>query len=193
MPSTPQDSRLFPETRTALGAAGNAEQQLALLSSCLANLTEIVMVIQAEPIDEPGPRILFVNDAFERLTGYPSAETLGRSPRFLGGENFDARIWREIRQALVQRRAIRGQAVKYKKNGTEYWFNIDIIPIFDAAGLCTHFACIGRDITKEKKNEEQLLWKTAFFEAQVYSALDGTLVVDGGDGERSFSMGRSLS
>ena len=165
-------------------AAGNAEQQLALLSSCLSNLTEIVMVIQAEPIDEPGPRILgprilFVNDAFERLTGYPSAETLGRSPRFLGGENFDVLIWREIRQALGQRRAIRGQAVKYKKNGAQYWFNIDIIPIFDAAGLCTHFACIGRDITKEKKNEEQLLWKTAFFEAQVYSALDGTLVVDG--------------
>ena len=69
-------------------AAGNAEQQLALLSSCLSNLTEIVMVIQAEPIDEPGPRILFVNDAFERLTGYPSAETLGRSPRFLGSEKF---------------------------------------------------------------------------------------------------------
>jgi PAS domain S-box-containing protein len=179
MPSTPQDSRAIPETRTVLGAAGNAEQELALLSSCLSNLTEIVMVIQAEPIDEPGPRILFVNDAFERLTGYPSAETLGRSPRFLGSENFDELILREIRQALVQRRAIRGQVTKYKKNGAEYWFNIDIIPIFDVAGLCTHFACIGRDITKEKKNEEQLLWKTAFFEAQVYSALDGTLVVDG--------------
>ena len=121
MPSTPQDSRPFPETRTALGAAGNVEQQLALLSSCLSNLTEIVMVIQAEPIDEPGPRILFVNDAFERLTGYPAAETLGRSPRFLGGENFDVRILREIRQALVQRRAIRGQVVMYKKNGAEYW------------------------------------------------------------------------
>src|SRR5580704_3120437 len=179
MPSTPQDSRPFSGTRTAVGAAASAEEQLALLSSCLSNLTEIVMVIQAEPIDEPGPSILFVNDAFERLTGYPSAATLGHSPRFLGGENFDVRILREIRQALVQRRAIRGQVVKYKKNGAEYWFNIDIIPIFDAAGLCTHFACIGRDITIEKKNEEQLLWKTAFFEAQVYSALDGTLVVDG--------------
>ena len=79
----------------------------------------------------------------------------------------------------MQRRAIRGQVVKYKKNGAEYWFNIDIIPIFDAAGLCTHFACIGRDITKAKRNEQQLLWKTAFFEAQVHSALDGNLVVDG--------------
>src|ERR1700676_1944005 len=104
MPSTPQDSRPFPETRPALGAAGNVEQQLALLSSCLSNLTEIVMVIQAEPIDEPGPKILFVNEAFERLTGCPSAETLGRSPRFLGGENLDMRILKEIRQALVQRR-----------------------------------------------------------------------------------------
>jgi PAS domain-containing protein len=89
------------------------------------------------------------------------------------------RLKAEIRQAMVERRPIRGQVVNYEKNGIEYWFNVDVVPIFDAANICTHFACIGRDITKEKKNEEQLLWKTAFFEAQVYSALDGALVVDG--------------
>jgi PAS domain S-box-containing protein len=156
-----------------------AEQKLTLLNTCVSNLSDIVMIIEAEPIDEPGPRIVFVNNAFERLTGYTSAEALGRSPRFLEGEKTDKQIMAEIRQTMVQRQPIRRRVVQYERNGTEYWFDIDIVPIFDAAGKCTHFACIGRDITKAKRNEQQLLWKTAFFEAQVHSALDGNLVVDG--------------
>jgi PAS domain S-box-containing protein len=156
-----------------------AEQQLTLLNTCVSNLSDIVMVIEAEPIDETEPRIVFVNTAFEKFTGYTSAEALGRSPRFLEGEKTDNRIITEIRQAMVRREAIRGKVVRYEKEGAEYWFNIDIVPIFDSDGQCTHFACIGRDITKATKNERQLLSKTALFEAQVHSAPDGTLVVDG--------------
>ena len=66
---------------------------------------------------------------------------------------------------MLRREAVRGQVVRYEKDGAEYWFSIDIVPIFDSAGQCSHFACIGRDITKATKNERQLLWKTALFEA----------------------------
>jgi PAS domain S-box-containing protein len=156
-----------------------AEQQLTLLNTCVSNLSDIVMVIEAEPIDETGPRIVFVNTAFEQFTGYTAAEAVGRSPRFLEGQKTDSRIVAVIRQAMLRQEAIRGQVVRYEKEGAEYWFNIDIIPIFDSAGQCTHFACLGRDITMATKNERQLLWKTALFEAQVNSAPDGTLVVDG--------------
>jgi PAS domain S-box-containing protein len=76
-----------------------AEQQLTLLNTCVSNLSDIVIVIEAEPIDEPGPRIVFVNTAFEQFTGYTSAESLGRSPRFLEGQKTDHRIVAEIRQA----------------------------------------------------------------------------------------------
>jgi PAS domain S-box-containing protein len=166
MPSIQQVTQPFPDL-------------LASLNTCVSNLSEMVMVIEAEPIDEPGPRIVFVNTAFEQFTGYTSSETLGRSPRFLEGEKPDHRLMAEIHQAMMEQRPVRGEVVHYEKKGAEYWFNIDIVPIFDPVGHCSHFACIGRDITKTKKNERLLLWKTAFFEAQVYSALDGTLVVDG--------------
>ena len=156
-----------------------AEQQLALLNGCVSNLSDIVMIVEADPINEPGPRIVFVNTAFERFTGCTSAETLGRSPRFLAGEKTDHRLMAQIHEAMVERQPIRGEVVHYEKEGAGFWFNVDIIPIFDPVGQCTHFSCIGRDITKAKKTEQQLLWKTAFFEAQVYSAHDGTLVVDG--------------
>jgi PAS domain S-box-containing protein len=186
MPSTSQVTHSFSENAARPATTGDdvierkkAEHHLTLLNTCLSGLSEIVMIIEAEPIDEPGPRIIFVNTAFEGFTGYTSAQTLGRSPRFLGGDKTDHRLMAEIHRAIVAQQPIRGEVARYEKEGTEYWFNIDIIPIFEPGGCCTHFACVGRDITKAKKNERQLLWKTAFFEAQVYSALDGTLVVDG--------------
>ena len=154
-----------------------AEEKLTLLKTCISKVSDIVMVVQAEPREEP--RIIFVNDAFERILGYTSAESVGRSPSFLDGEKTDKRTVAEMQQAIAQRRPIRVQVVHYAKNGAGYWFDIDIVPIFDPSGKCTHFAGIGRDITKARKDEQQLLWKNAFFEAQVSSALDGTLIVDG--------------
>jgi PAS domain S-box-containing protein len=159
-------------------ARKKSEQHLNLLNTCIANLNEIVLITEAEPVDEPGPRIVFVNEAFERITGYTAAEALGRSPRFLQGEKTDRQTLDAIQHALAQRQAIRRQIINYRKDGTEYWMDMDLVPIFDAAGKCTHFVAIERDITAEKKNEDQLLWKTTLLEAQLDSSIDGILVVD---------------
>jgi len=155
-----------------------AEQNLTLLHTCISNLNDIVLITEADSAEEPGPRIVFVNEAFERTTGYTSAETLGQSPRFLQGPKTDRRILDEIHQAVAQQKPIRRQIINYRKDGTEFWLDIDIVPIFDAAGKCTHFVGIERDVTLEKKTEEQLRWQAAFFEAQVNSALDGILIVN---------------
>ncbi len=171
--------------------AKKAEQNLTLLQTCIANLNEIVMITEADPVSEPGPRIVFVNEAFERTTGYTSAEALGRSPRFLQGGKTDRRVLEEIRDAMAKREAIRRQVINYRKDGTEYWTDIDIVPIFDAAGKCTHFVAIERDITADKKSAELLVWKTALLEAQLDSSIDGILVVD--DRGRRILQNRQLN
>jgi PAS domain S-box-containing protein len=157
-----------------------SEQRMALLNTCVSHLNDIVMVTEADPIDEPGPRIVFVNEAFERLTGYTPAETLGRSPRFLQGEKTDRRILAEIRQALAQRQPIRRQIINYGKDGTEYWLDMDIVPIFDSEGKCTHFAAIERDITEAKRNEEARGRLAAIVEcsddAIISKTLDGIII-----------------
>jgi len=130
------------------------EQQLTLLNTCISNLNDIVIVTEADPIDEPGPRIVFVNEAFERITGYTAAEAIGQSPRFLQGEKTDRRVLDEIRQALTLHQPIRRQVLNYGKHGNEYWLDIDIVPIFDSTGKCTHFTAIERDITEAKKAGE---------------------------------------
>ncbi len=137
-------------------ARNEANQQLVLLNTCVSNLNDIVLVTEAEPITEPGPKIVFVNEAFERITGYTPAEALGKSPRFLQGEKTDRRILAEIHQALATAQPIRRQVVNYKKDGTEYWMDIDIVPVLNTAGKCTHFAAIERDITESRTLKESL-------------------------------------
>ena len=58
-----------------------SEDQLRLLEKAVASLNDMVLITEAEPVGEPGPRIVFVNEAFERMTGYAREEVLGRSPR----------------------------------------------------------------------------------------------------------------
>jgi PAS domain S-box-containing protein len=159
-------------------ARKKAEQHLGLLHTCIANLNEIVMITEAGPAEEPGPRIVFVNQAFERITGYKSEETLGRSPRFLQGAKTDARVLEELHHAITQRQAIRRQVINYRKDGTEFWMDIELVPIFDKTGKCTHFIAIERDATAEIKSAELLDWKTALLEAQLNSSIDGIRVVD---------------
>jgi PAS domain S-box-containing protein len=137
-------------------ARKKAEQQLTLLNACISNLNDIIVITEADPIEKPGPKIVFVNEAFERITGYTRAEAIGRNPRFLQGEKSDRKIETEIHEALTQGRPIRRQLINYKKDGTEYWTDMDIVPVLNSTGKCTHFAAIERDITQDKKLEESL-------------------------------------
>ncbi len=141
------------EAKTRVDAA---EATTALLYSCVSHLGDIVLITEAESMEEPGPKIVFVNPAFERMTGYTQEEALGRSPRFLQGPKTDRRVLDEIHQAIEQRKPLRRQIINYRKDDSEFWLDIDIVPIFDTAGQCTHFAGIERDITEEKKVRESL-------------------------------------
>ncbi len=130
-----------------------AEATTALLYTCVSRLNDIVLITEAGPPGEPGPKIVFVNEAFERMTGYTSSEALGQSPRFLQGEKTDRRVLDEIHQAVAMQKPIRRQIINYRKDGSEFWLDIDIVPIFDHNGKCTHFAGIERDVTGRNRTE----------------------------------------
>ncbi|MEO8205615.1 MAG: response regulator [Chthoniobacterales bacterium] len=137
-------------------ARKKAQERLDLLDICIENLNDIILVTEAARLDEPGPKIVFANKALERITGYTIAEVIGQSPRFLQGEKTDRHVLDEMREAFVKQQPIRRQVLNYGKDGTEYWLDIDVVPVFDPSGKCTHFAAIERDITEERSREDKL-------------------------------------
>lgn len=132
------------------------KEQLKLLSSAVSRLNDIIMITEAEPIDEPGPRTVFVNEAFEKRTGYTRQEAIGTSPRILQGPKTNRAELDRIRVALEKWQPVRAQLINYTKSGEEFWLELDIVPLADESGWYTHWVAVERDITEQKAMQEQL-------------------------------------
>ena len=125
--------------------------------STIVNMAkDAVIVTKAEPIDDPGPEIIYVNKAFTEMTGYSSEEVIGKSPRILQSKETEQKEKLAIRRALEKKEAIRVTLRNYTKTGREYWIDLSILPLHDKDGKLTHFASIQRDITKQKNLEREL-------------------------------------
>jgi PAS domain S-box-containing protein len=133
-----------------------ADQQLKLLEKAVANLNDIVLITEAEPFEEPGPRIVFVNDAFVRRTGYSREEVIGKTPRILQGVKTQRAEMARIGEALRKWEPVRAELINYTKAGEEFWLELDIVPVADDTGWYTHWVAVERDITERKQTQHAL-------------------------------------
>jgi PAS domain S-box-containing protein len=119
--------------------------------------------------------ITYANAAFEALSGYSEADMLGRSCSLLQGPQTDARVVQAIRQALAEARPFHGELLNYRKDGTPFWNDLSITPVFDADGEPTQFVGVQRDATERKQAEQkQQSLEAQLREAQKMDAI-GTL------------------
>ena len=132
------------------------ELQLRLLESVVTTTNDAVLITEAEPIDEPGPRIIYANSAFTRMTGYTLEEVLGKTPRILQGPKTDRANLDRIRTALQTWQPVRVDLINYRKDGTEFWVELSIVPIADRTGWFTHWVAVQRDISERKVAEKAL-------------------------------------
>lgn len=135
------------------------QEQLQLLETSVAHLNDIVIITDAEPLQEPGPRIVFVNEAFTKQTGYTPEEALGCSPRFLQGPGSDRFALARMHAALAQGLPIKEELTNYRKDGSSFAVEMDVVPMADASGKTTHFVAVQRDITARKEAADRL-WKS---------------------------------
>ena len=129
------------------------ELQLKLFKSVITNSTDVVLITEAENIDSAGPKILYVNEAFTKLTGYTGNEIIGKSPKILQGDRTDRAELDRLKVALQNQESCEIEVINYKKNGETYWVNLSVIPLANEKGNITHWISIQRDISKYKKEQ----------------------------------------
>jgi PAS domain S-box-containing protein len=115
----------------------------ALLSAMMHSTEPMVLTAPALP-DHP---MIAVNAAFETMTGYTSAETVGRNCRFLQGANTDPKTPSRIRRCIAERRGCVEWIVNYRKDGEMFWNLLFISPVFSQEGELLHYFGNQRDIT----------------------------------------------
>ncbi len=126
---------------------------LRLLESVVVNAHDAVVITEA-PVQYPGPRILYANASFTRMTGYELDEVLGKTPRILHGPGTAPSSRERLREALHHYEPIETELLNYRKDGTPFWVELSIVPVPDENGRITHWVSVQRDITERKAAEE---------------------------------------
>lgn len=129
--------------------------RLRVYEAVVRNAIDVVLITEAEPWDEPGPRILFVNKAFERMTGYTAAEVIGKTPRILQGPKTSRESLAKLRAALEKWEPVEVELCNYRKDGSEFWVELSIFPLADESGWYTHWVGIQREVSTRRELELQ--------------------------------------
>jgi PAS domain S-box-containing protein len=134
---------------------GSAQHQdwLALQERALAVAAEGITIADARLPERP---LIYVNDGFERLTGYRAEEVLGRNCNFLQGEDADEDTVEVMRRALQEGTDCTVEILNRRKDGTPFWNRLSITPVRDEAGEITHYIGIQSDVTQRRETEERL-------------------------------------
>jgi PAS domain S-box-containing protein len=137
-----------------------------------------VIIAEAEPVELPGPRIIYVNQAFSRMTGFTPEEVMGKTPRILQGPQTDRNELRKIRKALKTWQSERVEVINYRKDGSEFWVEFEVVPVADEAGWYTHWVSVQRDITDRKVAEQKLRETTNLYQ-QILDAIPDFVLCKG--------------
>jgi len=107
----------------------------------------------------PDHAVVYVNPAFEHITGYPAAEILGRNCRLLQGRDSHQSGVLAIRDAVREERETRVVLRNYRRDGELFWNEFRLTPVRDDEGVLTHFVGVISDVTERQRYEEQLAWR----------------------------------
>lgn len=131
-------------------------ERLRLLEKVAVHADDGILITEAEPLHDPGPRIVYANDAIRRLTGYRVDELIGRSPRLFQGEDTDPVERARLNEAMREFRSHQACLVNYRKDGSLFWNEFNIVPVADETGWYTHWISIQRDVTQRRIAEQKV-------------------------------------
>ncbi|AWN42898.1 hybrid sensor histidine kinase/response regulator [Methylobacterium durans] len=105
---------------------------------------------------QPDNPIIFVNRAFERMTGYTRQELIGTNCRFLQGPETDRETVDEVRSAIAEHREFATEILNYRKDGSSFWNALFVSPVFNRSGDLVYFFGSQLDVSRRRDAEESL-------------------------------------
>lgn len=131
------------------------EQRLKLLETVITQTKDTVIITEAGDIEEELPKIVFVNPAFTNMTGYKPKEVVDKSAKMLMNKFSLRKDLKKLAEALKKKETFSFESLNKRKDKTEYWVNISMIPITDKDNQHSHWISIQRDISVEKEREKE--------------------------------------
>jgi PAS domain S-box-containing protein len=123
-------------------------QRLSLVAEQTSNIVAIT---------DPQQRIIWVNEAFTRITGYSAEEAIGRhNGEIFDGPETDGALVAQVRAHIARSEPFRIEVLNYKKDGSTYWADVIGQPVFNEDGELLHFFSIANDITGQKRLQQQI-------------------------------------
>ncbi len=133
-----------------------AKEHLDLLERAIASNYDSILITELN-LEEPGPKIVYVNDGFTRMTGYSREEAIGNTPRMLQGPKTDREVLDNLKKRLKEGQSFFGHTVNYRKDGSEFINQWDIHPLTNHDGEITHWVSYQHDITERKRSEKKVV------------------------------------
>jgi PAS domain S-box-containing protein len=141
-----------------------------LLDRAVAASSNGIVITDPKLPDNP---IVYVNPAFEKISGYGAEEVRGRNCRFLQADDRDQSSLDELRVALSEERECRVVLRNYRKDGTSFWNELYVSPVHDEEDRLTNFVGVQNDITERRRIEDErdlLLAKEQLARAEAVAA-----------------------
>lgn len=126
------------------------QEQMQMFVGAVQQTADAVM------ITDPHGVIEYVNPAFTRITGYLPEEVRGHTPALLKSGQHDEAFYRQLWETIERGGVFRDEFVNRRKDGALFWEQKSIIPIRDRHGRVAHFVATGRDITEQRRAEEEV-------------------------------------
>ena len=114
-----------------------------LLETSMAESFNSILITEAGP----GYPIVYANAAFSELSGYKPGEVMSKSPSMLQGPNTDPAVLERLNTDISEGRLFHGQAINYRKDGSEFMMEWKIAPIRNEKDEITHYLAIQRDVS----------------------------------------------
>ena len=121
----------------------------------LESMSESILITDTQ-LMAPGPHVIYVNQSFEKMTGWSRDEIIGQSPRVLQGPKTNMNIFDDLREKLLNGETWSGRTVNYRKDETEFHMEWSITPVLNKEGRIHQYLAVQKDVTQVVLTELKL-------------------------------------